>query len=272
MYGPKKKDSLTPSKAYVDTSVLTDILLKKNPIGDAARESLKRYAETILPVYAIKEFKAGPLQYYIYLHNKLLTTNSVAQTLSALTVIMQSQPNRARTASAALADFIGAYGKISLTDMEAADLYRSATKRAIMSAWRKRRTSTTRVSDELTCYLESDPEISLRTGMFENPATSCKLYGSQECCLASNLKGRAKDLSALLEAIKGKEKKEDNRRRAVLRKMLNTPKRPMDPNDCRKLGDAFFALFAPSDAVILTTNIKDHEPLALALGKTVATP
>jgi hypothetical protein len=46
----------------------------------------------------------------------------------------------------------------------------------------------------------------------------------------------------------------------------------MDTKDCRKLGDAFFALCAPQDAVILTTNLKDHAPLANAMGKGAKAP
>ena len=33
-----------------------------------------------------------------------------------------------------------------------------------------------------------------------------------------------------------------------------------------------FAFFCPIDAVVLTTNIKDHKPLAEALGKKAQTP
>lgn len=43
-------------------------------------------------------------------------------------------------------------------------------------------------------------------------------------------------------------------------------------SQCRDLGDAVFALLAPHDSVILTTNLKDHEPLASALGKTAQLP
>lgn len=263
---------MTFSKAYVDTTVLTDALLKRNPQGNAARKALKSYSETILPVYAIKEFKAGPIQYYTYLHDKLLNTKSVAQTLSALSVIMGYQKNRAQTASAALASFMGASGEISLTDSQAADLYRSATKRLIFSAWGKRRRITSRVSDELTCYLESAPVIVVRTGLFDNRSKLCKLYGSEQCCLATDLKGRGPDLEALIKSIEGQTRSEDNNRRAVLHKLLNTPKRPMEPRDCQKLGDAYFALYAPSDAVILTTNVKDHTPLARTLGKEAISP
>ena len=58
----------------------------------------------------------------------------------------------------------------------------------------------------------------------------------------------------------------------VLSDLIRNPKRPMTQQMCRDLGDAFFALFAPDNAVILTTNRKDHEPLAHALGKKVESP
>jgi hypothetical protein len=48
--------------------------------------------------------------------------------------------------------------------------------------------------------------------------------------------------------------------------------RPLDNSKCRSLGDAVFAFLAPVDSVILTTNIKDHRPLAQALGKSAVSP
>ena len=41
---------------------------------------------------------------------------------------------------------------------------------------------------------------------------------------------------------------------------------------CRFVGDAVFAFFCPDDAAILTTNVKDHKPLAEAIGKDVDWP
>ena len=43
-------------------------------------------------------------------------------------------------------------------------------------------------------------------------------------------------------------------------------------SDCRNLGDAVFAFFAPNTSAILTTNIRDHRPLAAAVGKTAISP
>jgi hypothetical protein len=38
------------------------------------------------------------------------------------------------------------------------------------------------------------------------------------------------------------------------------------------LGDALFAFFAPSDCEILTTNLRDHSPLAASLNKHAVLP
>jgi hypothetical protein len=46
----------------------------------------------------------------------------------------------------------------------------------------------------------------------------------------------------------------------------------MSEKVCRDLGDAIIVFFAPADCVLLTTNKRDFEPLANALGKTVDLP
>lgn len=95
----------------------------------------------------------------------------------------------------------------------------------------------------------------------------------RECCLAPLLRERIPELKKLLAAVKDQPDKPENRRRAkALRAICRTPNREFSEEMCRNLGDAYFALFAPAEAVILTTNVKDLEPLASALGKKVKRP
>jgi hypothetical protein len=80
-------------------------------------------------------------------------------------------------------------------------------------------------------------------------------------------------LTALRNAIpENSSRKEDRERRKVLKRLVNTPKLPLDRESCRALGDAIFAFFCPEDAVVLTTNVRDHEPLARAVGKRAVAP
>src|SRR5438552_3179011 len=102
------------SKAFVDTTVFTDVALKTRPYNKSSADSLKRYSETELPTYAIKEFKAGPLSHYAWLHNKFATLKSFANTLDALHRMSMS-PRKYRTATAleALRDAAKATGSVS---------------------------------------------------------------------------------------------------------------------------------------------------------------
>jgi len=59
---------------------------------------------------------------------------------------------------------------------------------------------------------------------------------------------------------------------ALRKQLINTPKILLDRDQCRWLGDAVFAFFCPEDAVILTTNIGDHQRLAKAVGKRAEKP
>ncbi len=263
---------MTPSKVLVDTTVLTDALLKRNQQGEVAVRALNSCQETILPVYAIKEFKAGPLDYFVYLHNKLHATRSLAATTRAVAQLVGFQKNRAKTAIEALADLQMQGVQRKMSDHELAELYRVSLARLILSAWGKRRKITTSVSGELPCYTEQGPKIEVRTGYMSNSGKLCKLYGNDECCLSRGLKERKDDLKRLIEAMERRNGREHTRRRAVLHKLANTPKKPMSSRDCVHLGDAFFALNAPPGAAILTTNTKDHSPLADALGKSAVRP
>jgi hypothetical protein len=69
------------NKAYVETTILTDVLIKPGSKNEGvAKAAFSRYTETLLPVYSIKEWKKGPLDHYAYVHDKLVQTKSVADT------------------------------------------------------------------------------------------------------------------------------------------------------------------------------------------------
>ena len=269
------------SKAYVDTSVLVDALLKKGPQCAAARTAIKRFEITELPTYAIKEFKAGALSNYVWLHNKFATLRSYTKVLNALhTESMLPRRYRTATSLEALRDAASSMGKLTSTDLVSkyganarqdsiqCDEYRLAIKVAIFKAWRLRRKLTSRVIQPLDCYAEADPFE--ERGLIVIEPTSCK--PDRECCMASDLKSRPSDLAKLKDTLCGSTRREQQRCYKVLRQLIRKPKIPMSPKMCRNMGDAIFAFFAPKDSTILTTNTRDHAPLAAVLGKQVASP
>lgn len=268
-------------KAFIDTTILTNILLKSGELRNSSVEALKRYDKTLLPVYAIKEFKAGPLANYAYIHNKLVTEKSYAATLSALQRLSLT-PQRYKTATALEALAEASKSSKKYISPELLEKYamnpdhlmfeasRLAIKVLIFKSWKRRRSVTTDIVCPLPCYKEVPPSENKHGLIDMNPK---KCQDGFKCSLDHDLKAKRDDLQKLKDSIDVKSDRiEDKRRSKVLKELIRKPKTPLGNNDCRALGDAIFAFFAPVDAVILTTNIKDHEPLARSLGKSVISP
>lgn len=269
-------------KAYIDTTILTDALIKSGAQRDQALNAISRYAVSELPQYAIKEFKDGPLSYYVWMHNKLETTGSFTAALGSLQKMSMSPrkhlPATAIQALQTAADslsrytsqqMVDKYGPTASPDQVQCDEYRLAIKTAIFLGWQQRHSVTTNVVCPLSCYNETDPYEKRGMIMLEN--RKCKV--DRECCLAPDLKAAPDDLMKLHKATLSQPSREELRRRAkALRQLFRKPKDPLDEKSCRALGDAIFAFFAPDDAVIVTTNDRDHAPLAAALGKRVDKP
>jgi hypothetical protein len=268
-------------KFFLDTTVLTDLLLKHGPRVERIKALLKE-AETELPAFAIREMKAGPLRSFVWTHNKLATTHSLAKTLEALHALSRT-PQRYMTSTAIEAlsvaqskgigpQAIGSLTKkhgtsITLDWVQAYEL-RLHLRRLITQAWRNRRNVATRVVRPLACYQETAPTE--KRGLLGLKPNKCLPLG--ECCLAEDLRKGASEIEKLIEANNTLPVTGESQRRGKALRDLGKPTFKLDDKACRDLGDALFAFFAPKDAAILTTNLKDHRPLAAALGKQAVAP
>jgi hypothetical protein len=264
--------------AYIDTTIIVDALLKDRATRDTATKALKRFSSTQLPVYAIKEFKAGALSYLAWLHNKLVDTGAVGKTITAIHAVMKRQQGRAATALEAMANglqeslgkatphiLLQQHGRTA-DDIICAEL-RIMLRYRIISGWSQRRSITTRVIQPLSCYPERDPIY--RNGRIVLGPATCVVIG--ECCFADALRARPSDVGKV-ERAAADNGKLSAAARSVLHDLARGSKSPVTNQKCRSLGDAYFALFAPSSSTILTTNVNDHAVLAGALGKKVEPP
>ena len=270
------------AKAFVETTVLVDALLKSDDSSRAARQAIRRYDQVELPVYAIKEFRDGPLRNFVWFHNKLVTTRSFANAIGALQR-MSLTPRRYTTATAlealrdaarkvgsvTAAQMVKEYGPAAKMDAILCDRFRLSLRAAIARAWRKRRSLASEVVCPLACYDEAGPvEVS---GQLVLGRLGCD--GETQCSIAAELgkdMGSLREVKAVVDSLP--KKRENDRRSKALRHLLRTPKRRLPADMCRHLGDAVFACLAPIDATILTTNIRDIGPLAAALGKRFEAP
>jgi len=273
------------SKAFVDTTILADSLIKTGEEKVKAKAALAKYEITELPVYAIKEFKAGPLDYVKYLYNKLLETKTIGRTFIVLNNNVRQQ-NRRATAIRVLGELCEEvellktdaglkkkYRELADDERTMTDSVKLKTKMLLYKAWHERASITTNIVQPLSCYQEKAP-YEEKNGQLSLKPNKCE---TDNCCLTEKLKGKRFDVTKLKVAIDKlestlKTKPENVKRQKILREINSKPNVKISNSDCRNLGDAVFALFCPVDADILTTNIKDHKPLANALGKTVVSP
>jgi hypothetical protein len=268
------------TNAFVETTILVDVLLKEGQRRKNAETALLAFDRTLLPVYAIKELKAGALRNFIWVHNKLVETGSYQETLAAIQRVSMS-PRRYLPATAvealatigqqyrklSPADFVEKYGSDATMDSCLYDHARLVLKRRIFAAWRKRR----KVTDEVVCDLPCYREVDLTTdtsGQISTDPVACD--NGSSCCLAVAF-AKKPEVKALEKAIPTEAARGEDKRRREALKLLRLGREVRD-RECRDLGDAVFALQCPADAVILTTNDRDHRPLAAALNKTVTTP
>jgi len=267
--------SLMINSCYLDTTILIEALLKTSRRRRKARSAIKEFKHSALPVYAIKEMGLGALDNAVWTYNRLIENRSLTKTYEVITKSIYYRSYRAGTAievlQAASEGITGAdlsdARTFAQTDRMQADMHALALRRLIQNAWRDRRKLTSEVVDELTCFPDSGPYFDEELKIMRPATANCP--PRVDCGYAKDLRMRPQDLQSLLHVIEGSDAREDVRRRKALHTLKNTPKREFDNKLCRGLGDAYFALNCPSNSTILTTNAKDHEPLAGALGKAV---
>jgi hypothetical protein len=269
------------AKAFVDTTILADATLKSGERQTEALAALARYSETELPGYAIKELKQGVLKNYAWFHNQLADSRSFSKAVAALHK-MGITPRRhtAQSAMEALAESVRQFEKKTLRELleeygdEAtadeclADEYRDFLRYLIFDGWNQRRSTTTRIVYDLSCYKETDPLM--RGGQIDLEPMRCD--PKPECCMAEMLRQQANDIKLLILALEAAGGGRQISQRKALDRLVSNPPERMRHIDCKSLGDALFALLCPKDSVILTTNVRDHIPLASALGKEVEKP
>jgi hypothetical protein len=267
--------------AFIETTVLTDFLLKRDGTEIRAAAAFARCDDSIIPQFAWKEFKRGPLKNFVWAHNKLADTRSLLTALAALQRLSRS-PQRYLTSTAIqaihtafanlftdLPALTQKYGAKANPDAIYADALRLELKRVILSSWKNRATLFGGPSHILSCY----PDAQLR-----QDATLIKIEprdcpSDSQCCLKDAIIKRPKDLVAIRQSLKSEtDRQEVARRVKVIKQLEKHPTSLMRPQDCRAFGDAYFVLFCPEKSVVLTTNRRDIEPMASVLKIAVETP
>jgi hypothetical protein len=258
-----EKAKLKMPDAFVDTTILVEATLKDRSRQRRARAGLAQFERSILPTYAIKEFRAGPLDTYIWFHNLIAQEKTLAAAILRAAKESAFRQYRLRTSQELVSRLLGERFPKGETQEQSANRMRRFLRRIVMEAWYSRSTVTTERTTALDCFPESDPRED--SGLIVLNPTSCTAESG--CRLAENLRSLRPDLELLLQIVPQAPGKPENvrRRKSLLHLIEGRP--GFTDRLCRSLGDAVFALMAPAGMVIFTTNGADHKPLAEALGK-----
>jgi hypothetical protein len=209
------------TRAYVDTTVLVNILLKRGPIQKSCVDSLSRYQSAEVPTYALKEMKAGPLYAWIWLHNKCVACQSCAKVLRALHGMASSRKRNlpltaieaweeiARSDSATLAMLVKKYGRDASDDVVKCERLRLGLRRRITTAWRDRHRAIP-VVEPLACYEDSDLEVD-KFGMINPWPIECD--PTPNCSLAAEMAKEPSRIRRLHAAVESCPAKAENTRR-----------------------------------------------------------
>lgn len=266
--------------AILDTTILTDLLLKQATRGKAVRQCLAGFDEVLIPGYAVKELVAGPLTYFTWLHNRVAMTRSLPEVFDWIhrisrtprryatsTVIEALREAAARAEEIHTAEAVAKYGGAASLDAVIQDQLRLSLRGTIRGAWARLRGHAGAIVDAPSCYRAGN--LTEEGDLLMIDGTRCADDG---CRLWPIVEPRA-SLADLRAAVTGTRPSQERERRLTVLKRLETdPEEPVDEKECRALGDVMIALSGPGDAAVVTSNERDFAPLCRALDKELVNP
>lgn len=269
--------------SLADATIVTDALLKS---GSRAAKAQAALAQSDVLDYALKEVRHGPFGNFVYAHNLLAETRSMAKTRERVAALSLQQYKK-RTAQEALdqaandleGQTLSAYlsvlgtattmlGMAASADAVLADHHRRYLSRVIHRAERELHSLRKRAIDPLACFVMHPLKVE-RDGQIDDGVRKCV----STCSLVAQLGPMTSAVATLAGVVAQQPQKRENVKRLDALKFVAAPPGTVSSADpCRALGDAVYALRCPAGGTIITTNVTDHAPLAAALGKNVKLP
>jgi predicted nucleic acid-binding protein len=255
--------------AYLDTTILAELCLKKAPDALRIRAVLDEYGERQISAYVLKEFRGGVLNDLVFYYNRLAKAEGLAEIFDILGNLDQGgfRNYRHKIANQVTASLTRTYpGEINFD--RALDRLVDELSDLICDAWEEVQQIGT-VIESLACFDGQGPRYDDGSGLIEMP--TC--WGEPPdggCCVA--LRARQMEiLATVIEALQHVSKREARRQIESLQAAQNEPL-SLSRHHCRAFGDFAVVLFAPDGADVLSTNRADFLALCRVLAKTYRNP
>ena len=267
--------------SFLDTTVVIDIATQST-LGKIKGENfIKANQPSETPYYALRELLAGYVRNLCDAHNALLAANNPAEALIGL---LRCSPFEGRkkeakihAISTALQHAFGTNPSGNREDLKR-EMLQSLMMKAGLTWYRAERIKGVNVVQPLSCFNEGKIDLD-SAGVLRGPRDSFNCIKTERCAAAAYLHDNQNNLQKLIDALHVNSlgpslanKNENKQRRKALKELKDKGPKQFDKSRCRALGDAYFAAMCPTGSVVVTSNIEDHDPLCLALGKTAIKP
>ncbi len=269
------------SGSFLDTTIVINIASKVEPGKTKGEGYIKANQPAEAPYYALRELLAGYIQNLCNVHNIVLASENIAEAVLALSKISslagRKKDTQIQSFSAELIEVFRENPTGSRNDVKREMLQGLMLK--TVGCWRRANAimSVNNVQP-LSCFTQGKIDID-SAGALRGPNNSFNCIKSERCAAAAYLYDNQNDLQKLIDALHPNNlppsvanKNENQQRRKALMELKTKGPKEFSKGRCRALGDAYFAAMCPSDSVVVTSNIKDFEPLCLALSKEVVEP
>ncbi len=266
---------------FLDTTIVVNIADKIEPGHQKGQTFINANQPAKMPYYALRELLAGYVQILCDTHNVIQASENAGEALTALVNRHPAQGRKKEAMIQILAQLLkssfenGPTGPRNEINRE---LLGEVARRA-NNVWRRaRKINAVNIVQPLACF--NDGKITFGpSGELRGPNNSFNCIKTQRCAAAGYLYEDKNALSKMIEALHPNKldpsianKNENSQRKKALKELQSNGPKAFDKRRCRALGDAYFAAMCPSGSVVITSNIKDHLPLCVALGKKAIEP
>ncbi|MDO9142320.1 MAG: hypothetical protein Q7U38_18535 [Methylobacter sp.] len=267
--------------SFLDTTVVIHVADNIEPGSTKSKAFINANQPAAMPFYALRELLAGHVQILCDTHNIIYAAENSAEALAAL---LKRSPFEGRKREAKIQAYQvslqAAFGEnpSGNRDTLKREMVHSLALR-VNGLWRKaHKLTNVNMTQSLGCF--NDGKITYGpSGELRGPNNSFNCIKSERCAAAGYLYDDKNTLTNMIEALHPDNldpsvanKNENTQRRKALKELLSRGPDAFNKSRCRALGDAYFAAMCPAGSVVVTSNIDDHMPLCLALGKKAIAP
>lgn len=267
--------------SFLDTTVVVHMAegLQLERLKGEAFVAAHQPAEA--PVYALRELLAGRVRVICDAHNKLQASENIGEALLALLSLSPAEGRKRESKIQALSQSL-AEAFIKNPTGERNDLKREILQDLALKVarlWNKaHKISGVSIVQSLACFNDGDLAFG-RAGELRGPGDSFNCIKEERCAAAAYIYDNKNNLVQMIAALHPNNlppvvanKKENQQRRKALKDLQANGPSKFNKSLCRAIGDAYFAAMCPAGSVVATSNLVDHLPLCLSLGKVAKEP